>query len=455
MAPDQGRVPVIKRIVRGLAVVVLAIVAGIAFWLYFVPPELLRVGSGYAAKIVCSNVFIAGRDPDQVLAQDVQAPGNPLLRLMRIKVDREEKRVDAALLGNIAPGKALYRDGVGCSVVPAGAGLVDAAPHVFTLSEPVDGLWPEGEKAQLDGSLAAVLSDGALTGPGMRSVVVVSDGRIAAETYGEGFSGETPLLGWSMTKTVTAAIIGRQIADGRLSLDDNHLFPAWRNDDRRGIRIADLLAMESGLAFNENYGAVADVTRMLFLEPDMARFVESLPLEAAIGSLFRYSSGTPVLLSKIWMERAGGGVDALDYPRKSLFDPLGMRSAVIEADASGTYVGSSYMYATARDWARFGLFLADDGVWNEERLLPAGFVQLMQEENRSSGGRYSRMQTWLPKPDAGLPRDTFILSGHDGQNIFVIPSMKLVIVRFGLTPSAMGYQATPLVSAIVRQVRGG
>ncbi|AYD00860.1 6-aminohexanoate hydrolase [Neorhizobium sp. NCHU2750] len=443
-----------RHILRGLAAIMLLIVAGGAGWLYLSPPELLRVGSGYAAKIVCSNVFLAGRDAEKVLAEDVQAPGNPLLRLMRVAVDPNGRRVDAALLGWIAPSLAIYRDGAGCTVVPDGAMPAELSVPVQAASEPLDGLWPTGNKDQVDPMLQAVVSDRALTGPGMRGVVVVKDGRLAAETYGDGFSASMPLLGWSMTKTVTAAIIGRLVAEGKISLEEKNLFPAWKDDARAGIRLADLLSMESGLAFNENYGSVADVTRMLFLEPDMARFVESLPLEAGIGSRFTYSSGTPVLLSKIWMAHAGSAEEALAYPQKALFAPLGMRSAVIETDAAGTFVGSSYMYATARDWARLGLFLAQDGVWQGNRLLPQGFVGEMQEKNASSGGRYSRMQTWLPKPGSGLPGDTFILSGHDGQNVFVIPSMKLVIVRLGLTPRGAGYDATTLASAIVRKVRG-
>ncbi len=442
----------LKRFFRVFAVAIAVLAVGVCGWLYFVPPNLLRVGSGYAAKIVCSNVFIAGRDPDAVLALDVQAPGHPLLRLMRIDVDRELKTVHAALLGSIAPSQAVYEDGTGCSVL-AERQRGDRLPQqVAEATGDAEGLWPEGRKAETDESLGAILSDVTLTGPGMRAAIVVRNGHIAAEIYGDGFSQDSPLLGWSMTKTVNAAIIGRLMQQQRLQADERNLFPQWTKDGRAAIRIADLLSMESGLAFNENYGTVADVTRMLFLEPDMAGFVASLPLEGEVGSRFNYSSGTSVLLSRIWMERAGDREAALAYPRQALFAPLGMASAVFETDAAGTFVGSSYMYATARDWARFGMLLARDGVWNGERLLPEGFVRQMHEPNRTSGGRYSLMQTWLPRPDAGLPPDTFILSGHDGQNIFVIPSMDLVILRMGLTPRSTGYESLPLVSAVVRRV---
>ena len=441
----------LTRILRRLAMFLLITAIGVGLWLYFIPPDLLRVGSGYAAKIVCSNVFVAKRDPDAVLAEDVQAPGHPLLRLMQIVVDPEEKRVKAALLGYIAPSEAVFREGTGCTVVPGGTVMAGSDAAEATISN-AEEFWPRGDKVDSEEVFANVLSDPALTGPGMRAVVIVRDGRVAAETYGEGFSKDTPLLGWSMTKTVNAAIIGRLVMEKRLSTDETSLFPLWQNDSRANIRIADLLAMESGLAFNENYGTVADVTRMLFLEPDMAGFVESLPLEADIGSRFNYSSGTSVLLARIWMDRVGNVSEAEDYPQRTIFDPLGMKSAVIETDANGTFVGSSYMYATARDWARFGLFLAHDGMWNGVRLLPEGFVSLMHEPNRRSGGRYSKMQTWLPKPEAGLPADAFVISGHDGQTIFVIPSLDLVIVRLGLTPRANGYDASLLAAEVVNRM---
>lgn len=442
----------LKRFIRIAMIAIAAIVVGLCGWLVFLPPNLLSVGSGYAAKIVCSNVFIAGRDAEEVLALDVQAPGHPLLRLMRIEVDQDRKRVRAALLGSIAPSEAIYRGETGCAVQAGIAG--EMTPPQANAQAPLalDLPWPEGGKAESDESLAGIVSDDPLTGVGMRAVVVVHGGRIVAEAYADGFNPDTPLLGWSMTKTVNAALIGRLLMQERMRLDEANLFPEWAGDDRAKIRISDLLSMESGLAFNENYGTVADVTRMLFLEPDMARYVASLPLEAEVGSRFDYSSGTSVLLSRIWMDRVGDSTAALAYPRQALFQPLGMTSAVMETDAAGTFVGSSYLYATARDWARFGLLLSRDGIWNGERLLPEGFVAQMHEPNMRSGGRYSRMQTWLPRKEAGLPSDAFILSGHDGQAIFVIPSMDLVIVRLGLTPRSTGYEPLPLVSAIVKEI---
>jgi hypothetical protein len=303
------------RFVKILISVIVVGLIGLGTWLYVSPPELLRVGSGYSAKMVCSNVFLAGRDSGEVLAVDVQAPGNPLLRLMQVSVDRTEKRVHAALLGIFAGNDAVYREGLGCAVTPDAAPVAAVsvpAPAVTSVDPSL--LWPEGGKIEADPSVAQVLSDADLAGPGMRAVVVVKWGHIVGETYSAGFSKDTPLIGWSMTKTVNAAILGTLIRDGKLSLEDKGLFPQWQGNQRGDIRIADLAAMESGLAFNENYGAVADVTRMLYLEPDMANFAADQPLDADPGSRFGYSSGTAVMLSKIWMDRIGGGTGALIPP---------------------------------------------------------------------------------------------------------------------------------------------
>lgn len=442
-----------------LSLLALAIVVA-ASWLIVSPPALLSVGSGYAAKIVCSSVFVSGRDPDLVLAEDVQAPGHPLLKLMRQDVDFTEKTVTTHLLGIFAPGYAAWHEGFGCSSVPDGdfraaqQAVSDIRLPPIPAGDPATA-WPDGEGVTTDAAIAALLADATLTGPGMRATIVVLDGRIVAEAYGDGFNATTPLLGWSMTKSVNAALMGRLMLVGALSPQLNNLFPEWRGDARATITLGQLLAMESGLAFNEDYGDVADVTRMLYLEPDMTRFVLSLPLEANPGERFNYSSGTALLLSRLWMSALPGRSQALSFPSKALFGPLGMASAVLEPDETGIFVGSSYMYATARDWARFSLLLLNDGVWKGSRLLPEGFVAAMGTPNKTSDGTYSQMQTWLKGPGAksdaehGLPADTFWLRGHDGQSAAIIPSRKLAVIRLGLTPAKLGYEPQPLIKRIL------
>ncbi len=455
----------ILRVIGALAVLLLIIVAGGAIWLSIYPPELLKVGDGYAAKIVCSNTFVAKRDPDAVLDEDVQAPGNPALKLIRVSVDRDEGVVTARFLGLFAPNHALYRGALGCATVPDGD-LQAARSAVFLNKVKVpksDALWPNGEAVNVgqgeeEEKLADLVSNPELAGPAMRAIVVVKNGHIVAEAYGDGFNKAMPLIGWSMTKTVNAAIIGRLMLAGRMSFDDQNLLPQWNADSRKDIKLSDLLAMESGLAFNESYGSVSDVTRMLYLDPDTTSITANARQVAAPGERFNYSSGTATLLSRLWMNRLPNLSAAISYPREALFGPLGMYSAVFEADERGTFVGSSYLYASARDWARFGLFLLQDGVWNGRRLLPEGFVGAMRTPTKASEGVYSQVQAWLAGPGGsnaqfGLPADTFWMSGHDGQTVAIVPSANLVVVRMGLTPEWADYRPQILLKRIMDAIK--
>jgi CubicO group peptidase (beta-lactamase class C family) len=505
MAAPNKLVKLVRRV--AISLVLLLLVLALALWMK--PPDILRVGANYAAKMVCSNVFLAGRDPDEVLRTDVQAPGVALLRLMRVSVDRERRVVRAGLLGFIGDGLAVARPGAGCAAVPDGnlefamhvgsfaaraESAVDA-PKALTLGAAardgaaagdgaaVDGVgtgerhgdgdaaggrdgadeaWPAGDAVASTAALNRLLADDTLAGPGVRAIVVVDHGRIVAERYGAGFSATTPLLGWSMAKSVVAGLVGVLVKDGRLALDQSAGRPAADSGGREHIRIADLLAMSSGLRFNEASGIVSDVTRMLYLQPDTAGFARGQPLLHPPGEFWSYSSGTANILSRI-VQDAAGRLGAAVAAEK-LFKPLGMTTAIIETDEYGTLVGSSYMYATARDWARYGLFLQQGGVWRGQEILPRGYVTMMVAPVAASGGEYGHGLVWLwgsdgitpgKDPDAafGIPADTFWMAGHDGQSIAIIPLRQLVIVRLGLTPRRDRYQPQPLVKAVLDAIK--
>ncbi len=460
---------ILRRIVGVLALLVVAL----ALLLWLKPPALLRVGANYSAKIVCSNVFLARRDPEEVLRVDVQAPGISILKLMRVKVDRARGIVRAGFLGLVGDGLAQYRLNRGCTVMSDGK-LDALAPAELNASSRIDrppppapfasAPWPEGAAVETTKSLDTLIQEPALAGPGARAIVVVDHGRIVGEYYAPGFAPETPLLGWSMTKTVMAGVIGLLIKDGKLSLTQAGFWPG--TDGREKIRLEDLLAMSSGLQWNEAYGAVSDVTGMLYLQPDMAGFARSQPLAHSPGEEWLYSSGTAVILSRIAQDALAPGQplpqqDLATFIKARLFNPVGISTATIEPDERGTLVGSSYMYATARDWARYGLFLLQDGVWQGEELLPPGYVTMMATPVEASRGQYGMGQTWLwgsdavtpgVNPDAafGIPPDTFWMSGHDGQSVCIIKSRQLVIVRLGLTPYAAGYTSQRLVQTVLK-----
>jgi CubicO group peptidase (beta-lactamase class C family) len=295
-----------------------------------------------------------------------------------------------------------------------------------------------------------------------RAVVVAQGGRLLAERYAPGFGPATPLPGWSMAKGVTNALVGILVGQGRLNLTDRALLPEWSSpsDPRSGITLDDLLRMRSGLAFSEVYSdPLSDVTRMLFASRDCAAYAAAKPLAVPPGSRWAYASGTTNILSRVMRLALGGGVeDALAFPARALFGPIGMSSAVFESDAGGTLVGSSFLYATARDWARLGWLYAQDGVWAGRRVLPAGWVGYsLTPTPQSPEGRYGA-HWWLKlsKEFGGetaaarrIPSDAFFAMGHEGQVISVVPSAGLVAVRLGLSVHVDAWDHAGFLAAVL------
>jgi hypothetical protein len=407
------------------------------------------VGAAYKAKTLCSALFVSGLELDANRADEVSADAYRVMRLFPAHVDRDAKSVSASFFG-LNKRTAVWRPGFGATLAftPLPPASVPPAPR-----RPADASapWPQGEAPAPPPSTAvSKVFDAAFAEPDprrlrrTRAIVVVRDGRLLAERYAPGFSAATPLNGWSMTKSALGTLIGLSIAEGALSLDGKSLLAEWRSegDPRALIALEDLLRMRSGLRFTEKYSdPLSDVTRMLFDVGDAGGFAASRPLAHPPGTSWQYSSGTTNILSLI--ARRSLGEDAYrSWPRRALFDPLGMASAVLEPDASGTFVGSSFLFATARDWARFGLLHARDGVWDGRRLLPEGWVRrVTTPTEQSHDGRYGA-HWWLKLSqelgggtacDERLPRDAFHALGHEGQCLTVIPSRGLVVVRLGLS----------------------
>ena len=451
-----------KRIRRGLVVVVLAalVVVGYAKREYF---GQLPIGCAFKAKAVCAGVFVQGRDPDIVAREDVGF--NPLFKLFAAKVDRGEKSVTCSLLGlGLFKKKAIAVDGLGAILL---SGVPEAEIRGWTIPrlapQPADPSavdWPMGDRipempppANVDVVRIGKAVDGLFTEANpqrklyTRAVVVLVDGRIVAERYGgEGITRDTPLLSWSMAKSFTNALVGILVRQGKLSIKAPALVPEWAapGDPRRAITLDHLLRMSSGLEWFEDYTdhPVSDVNRMLFLEPDMGAYAAAKPLAARPDSSWRYSSGTPNIVCRALRDIVGGREALWAFPRRELFDRIGMRSAVWNVDATGVLIGSSYIYATARDYARFGLLCLNDGAWLGERILPEGWMAYSTTPTPpASLGQYGAF-FWLnhgadadpsKRPYPGLPADMYFCSGYQGQMILVVPSKKVVVVRLGMT----------------------
>jgi hypothetical protein len=389
---------------------------------------------------MCSAVFVAGRDPGAVVRQDL---GHFPFSMGRYEVSRSDSSVTASIWG-LAKKKAIYRKGLGATLVngmdegelrrqvPDSLLMVCPALNIDTLE------WPQGDRMK-DTALPAsvdrrrvedLLTRMFLQGGdsnGTRAVVVVYDGRIVGERYAAGFGPNIPLAGWSMTKGITNALLGILAGQGRLDIRQPVAVASWQADERCRITITHLMHMRSGLRWWEFYGLPDACTRMLFSEKDMGDFAARSGLRHPPGEVFNYSSGTANILSGV-IRKVLPPKEYYRWPYEQLFYKIGMYHTVLEPDAGGTFVGSSYCYATARDWARFGLLYLNDGVWMGQRILPEGWVKFTR-----TGEGYGALW-WLNNqgrwPD--VPADCFLCEGYEGQYIWVIPSRKLVVVRLAL-----------------------
>jgi CubicO group peptidase (beta-lactamase class C family) len=438
-----------KVIVRTFAIVLLALVAyGISYlW------RALPIISGYGAKDICSCVFVTGRLPEDVIQNEL---GSGLLSLGSFEVDVSDSSATGTVFG-LARQKAIYRKGLGCTLLAEISEDELRQQPIKTYAQQAiktDTLpWPMGDR--LTDSLSKIIDRSQLkaamdyafteTDPlkpmNTRAVIVLYKGQIIAEQYAEGFSMHSRHMGWSMTKSINNAIVGILSGQGKLSIEAAAPIETWKGDERSKITLHHLLQASSGLKWAEDYGGPSGATNMLFKKKDMGGYAAEVPLEFEPNTVFEYSSGTTNIIAKI-IRNAIGDEDYYQFYYRELFEKIGAHSMIIEPDAGGTYVGSSYSWATARDWARFGLLFLNDGVFEGHRILPEGWVRYSTTPAVTAPiGQYGA-QWWLNAgekdnpthryyPD--LPVDCFQAEGYEGQFVFVIPSRQLVVVRLGLS----------------------
>jgi CubicO group peptidase (beta-lactamase class C family) len=434
----------IKRII--LATLLLAVGYGVYYcWISF------PIISGYSAKNACSCAFIQGRDKSSINKEELSSFP---LSMGNISIDYKDSSVTGTVLG-MAKRKAIFRSGFGCTLAND-ISEDELRKQKFPLSvavatqDTVD--WPAGDRVIENDSAHNPLLDSAIAFAFNHqfqdkdvftiALLIVRNDTIIAEKYAPGYNRESKFLGWSMAKSVTSALIGILVNQGKLYPDQPAPVPEWKNptDKRHKILLEHLLQQTSGLNFTENYAKFSSVTNMLFNKGDMAGYTAGLALKHEPGTFFYYSSGNSNLLSRI-VRNTVGEKDYQAFPYTALFHKIGMYHTLLEPDASGTYVGSSYVYASARDYARFGLLYLKDGVWNGERILPEGWVKKTRTSSSANGLRNYGYQFWLNGFDpnnnaqrefAEMPADLFLADGYGGQRIYIVPSMQLVVVRMGL-----------------------
>ncbi len=395
--------------------------------------------TGYSAKYLSSYKYLSGRTQKDIEKHDLAFfPVN----LAKNVVNKKDKSVTSTFLG-MAAQKAVYHQGLGFTLVADGneADIKKMTTNVKPLPENPDAVfWPTGDKMR--DTIPPIINikklhaaiDSAFNTGNTRAVVVAYDTIFMSEKYAHGFNKNTPILGWSMTKSITSALVGILTGEGKLDINKPASIKEWQNDKRKKIKLNDLLHQSSGLKWTEDYGDISDVTIMLYQKGNMAEYAINKPAVYPPDSVWYYSSGNTLIISEIIRRAIGNNQNYFDFPRKALFNKIGMRSAIIETDAFGNFVGSSYTFATPRDWARFGLLYLKDGMWGKKRILPEGWVKYTTTPARKSKGKYGA-QFWLnrgKKEIADGPSDIFFCDGFQGQRVYIIPSKNLVIVRMGL-----------------------
>ena len=397
----------------------------------------LNILAGYSAKNMSSSVFLAER---AVKFTDETDNNFTPVNLATDKVNNRNRTATASVYGLLTR-KAIYREGLGSVLVPKDydeklSFLKPKRTKIKTnLSYPYwdmpqnDTIFQNIDYKQLNEAVNVAFDSLNKT----RAVLVVYKDQIIAEKYAEGFDKNSKILGWSMTKSLTSTIFGILQSQGKLSILDKAPIESWENDKRSEITINNLLQMNSGLEWEENYEKISDVTKMLFLAKNMGKIQEEKSMVGESNETWNYSSGTSNLLSNISRSYFESHQAYLDFWYNSFIDKIGMHSMTVEADLDGNYVGSSYGWATPRDWAKFGLLYLHRGNWNGEQIFDASWVDYIRTPTNTSEGRYGG-HFWLNAggyyPDA--PKEIFSANGYQGQRVFIMPSKDLVIVRMGL-----------------------
>jgi CubicO group peptidase (beta-lactamase class C family) len=433
---------------------------GLIFYIFAYPK--LDLISGFSAKSVASGTFLDNRSLAIIESGDNDIP---LVDLARNSVNLNEQFAISSVYG-IKERKAIYRPGLGATLIDESFDVSKpyliprrtlkpntSIPYPFGAGAPKDSTFGNINYGLLKKTVAQAFDSKGEKRNRTRAVVVLYKDHLIYEQYVDGFTKDSRLLGWSMTKSLTGTYFGILQYQGKIDIRKPAPIAAWQNDDRKKITLHNLLQMNSGLEWEEQYDKICDATQMLFQARDMATVQRDKPLVGKPNSSWNYSSGTTNLLSGILRQQFASHQDYLDFWYTSLLDKIGMHSALVETDMAGNFVGSSYGWATPRDWAKFGLLYLHKGLWNGERLFSEEWAKYVATPTPTSEGRYGA-QFWLNSggkfPD--VPRSMFYCSGFQGQMVAIFPEHDLVIVRMGLKEDP-GFDFNGLLSGIVKSIQ--
>ena len=413
------------------------------------PAYVRALAAGYKAGFLCSNLFNGGLSAEQTEADDLKGTYDsltPLFASLEAQIDRERRTVSVAYDPNMPPRLAVWRPVLGCTQLPIGAApeAVALLPRIEAKAPDLDRRrWPTGDRDSTGRATAVVRAlrpavarafDRRSYGQGRETtaVLIVHDGRIIAEQYRPDMDMHSSQRTWSVGKSLAASVIGAAVQRGLIAVDAPAPVPEWKapGDPRGRITTDQLLRMASGLN-SDHAGNRTDA--LYFGGVGVAEQAAGWPLVAPPGAVFRYANNDTVLAIRGLQQVLGNGDKSLRFPFDALLWKIGMTRTVPETDWRGHFVMSSQVWTTARDLARLGLLHLNDGVWDGERVLPAGWRNYVARHGPAQPpAGYGYGAGWWTFPQgSGLPRDAIVARGNRGQYVVLVPSRRLVIVRRG------------------------
>jgi CubicO group peptidase (beta-lactamase class C family) len=447
-----------KKILKLLGLALLLVI----FYYGFTTYPKLELISGFSAKSIASGHFIDNRTKDLIEKTDNDIP---LMELATNTINDAEKSATSAVYG-LKERKAIYREGLGATLInddfdvskpyllPKRTKSVNNLPFPYGNNEPKDTTFSNVDYAKLKAAIENAFDKNGGRAKRTRAVVVLYKDKLIAEQYDKNFNKNSKILGWSMTKSITSSAFGVLAKQGKIDIYKPAPIAEWKNDERKIITINDLLHMNSGLEWEENYSTICDATKMLFQAEDMGKVQMDKPAQFKPNTHWNYSSGTTNLLSRILRSQFKTQQEYLDFWYSAVIDKIGMNSMIVEQDMTGTFVGSSYGWATPRDWSKFGLLYLHKGNWNGEQILDESWVKYTATPTNTSDGKYGA-QFWLNAggrfPD--VPRDMFYCSGYQGQMVAIIPSLDMVIVRMGVKEDEPGFDFNGFLKGIISSIK--
>ena len=431
------------KILKRIAFTLLLIIAvGLIYFFVSYYPKL-NVATAYVAKKVCSCHYVGNTELDRIDKEDLNLFP---LSYVSYEVDELEKTVSASILG-MQRRKAVFKDELGCSIIKGeddyNVRFITGRPQVQYLSDSLP--WPYGkteaihsgsgiDRDKIESAFNEAFDEDGKWEKQTRALLIIKDDSLVREQYSEGYDANSPMLGWSMTKSIAGTLIGILMKDGKVSMDDNQLFEEW-TDERGDITLMQMLNMSSGLEWAEVYDDLSNATKMLYDSESVVDVARDVPLAQEPGTYWNYSSGTSNLLSGYIRNQFDQFIQYQAFPYLKLFNKLGMESAQMECDEQGNYVMSSYSFATARDWAKLGQLYLNHGKWKHMEILDSSYVDFATKVAPACSDSIYGGQIWLNRSKnafADAPDDLYFFSGFQGQFVCVIPSRNLVVVRLGV-----------------------